>query len=189
MGRYESDFKHINSEVTNDVVRITNTNILKSLINDYYPDNQTELLYTVAYTEPWVRIGYCNLLEEKTFIFFDESIIDPHYLQRLRIFNDNSELYIWKTSSDDFAFRFRRDSNGELNEAVDTEQLLWGIEKDNPKLPKDWIKLEERGIELVVPQPAERREKSRIWLKSRYYVGYNSLGQAGFVDCRFMGFC
>ena len=50
---------------------------------------------------------------------------------------------------------------------------------------------EDRGIELLIhhsllPENVVVTPKDRLWLITRNYIDYNDLGQAGYVDCRFV---
>jgi CRISPR-associated protein (TIGR03984 family) len=120
----------------------------------------------------------------------------PEYLRSLRVFDQDCECYVWKSSMDDedvFRLRIRLDveeENGGLD-AVEARQLLWGThlaEGDD----KGWnVLTEKRGIELrihstLIPEDAHIDERNRLWLVTRNYIDYTPAGQAGYVDCRFV---
>jgi len=120
----------------------------------------------------------------------------PEYLRSLRVFDQDCECYIWKRSMDEkgiFRLRIRVDKeeeNGKL-EAIEARQLMWGtqlVDGDD----KDWKLLKEkRGIELrihksVIPENLFINDRERLWLVTRNYIDYTLVGQAGYVDCRFV---
>jgi CRISPR-associated protein (TIGR03984 family) len=73
-------------------------------------------------------------------------------------------------------------------EAVEAEQILWGTKSE--ALTRGWTRLfEGRGMELILPMDsAEVTPVNRVKLTTRNYIGYNALGQAGYIDCRFVRF-
>lgn len=149
--------------------------------------NFPESGYCVAYLDYKVLLG---TYAEKGLHFYDEEGITPHFVQRLRLFNVQREFLLWKTT-DGFRWRNRIDDsseNGSPVEAVEAEQVLWGT-KSAP-LERGWTRLwEERGMELVVPLEDVRvNPEQRLKLITRNYIAYNPLGQAGYVDCRFVDF-
>lgn len=122
--------------------------------------------------------------------------LEPKFLRSIRVFNQDSEAYIWKSSLDDkniFRLRIRIDEEGEKGEieAIEAHQLLWGTSLVDSE-EKDWKLLKEnRGIELrihnsLIPAGTKVNTKERLWLITRNYIDYNELGQAVYVDCRFV---
>jgi CRISPR-associated protein (TIGR03984 family) len=116
------------------------------------------------------------------------------YLQKLRIFNEKEELYIWR-SRNKFKFRYRKDETDEgegIIEYIDAKQIMYG----NKFHVKDgFIEVyEDRGIRYFLPKEfidsnlIEKldKNKNRLVLHTRNYIGYNEIGQAGFVDSRFL---
>jgi len=117
------------------------------------------------------------------------------YLQKLRVFNEKEELYIWR-SGDLFKFRYREDGvseeEGKKIEYIDAEQIMHGSRFENKG---DFIEVsEERGIRYIVPEKFIENNliddinnnKKRLVLHTRNYIGYNEIGQAGFIDSRFL---
>ncbi len=126
--------------------------------------------------------GNCNFHENKT--------IDPKYIQRLRVFNETKELHLWRTR-EDLKGRLRMDSEGNGSDVVDAYQILFGTLSE-PSGNYTRIS-EERGTELFLPfQDLEidvkKEKEARIAVKIRNYIGYNSVFQATYKDCRFIGF-
>jgi CRISPR-associated protein (TIGR03984 family) len=117
------------------------------------------------------------------------------YLQKLRIFNENKELYIWK-SGGKLKYRYREDvvsdENGEIVEYIDADQVMYGSKFEDKG---NFIEVsEKRGIRYIVPKEFIgnnliddiNNNKKRLILHTRNYIGYNEIGQAGFVDSRFL---
>lgn len=89
---------------------------------------------------------------------------------RLRIFDEDKELHIWR-SNGTLKGRLREDSNGNSCDYVLAHQVLnWHDSLDN----------------LGFTQTANNQ--SKVKLITRNYVGYSEIGQAGYVDSRFVGF-
>lgn len=149
--------------------------------------------YIVCWLDYAVLFGIIKNGEIK---FYNNELPDFNkYLQKLRVFNDQSELYIWR-SGDKFKFRYREDGvsneDGEKVEYIDADQVMYGS-KFNPK--DEFIEVsEKRGIRYKVPRElignysAEDLDnnKKRLVLHTRNYIGYNEIGQAGFIDSRFL---
>jgi CRISPR-associated protein (TIGR03984 family) len=140
----------------------------------------------VAYLNYKVLIGKINggLLE-----FCGNEEFDPKYLLQLRAFDQDKELHIRRKGENRFLQRYRTDGEGEPVEAVEACQVLWGRSKDYAPLQTGWLRLsEERGVELILPWDQMLKKSSRVWLKTRNYIGYNEAQQAGYVDSRFVEF-
>jgi len=118
------------------------------------------------------------------------------YLLRMRLFDENRELHVWRTRNG-FSCRYRRDcanagGDGEPVDFIDASQVMFGTSfKDK----SDFIEISEsRGIKYNVPKEflgcveikMLNERKARLALHTRNYIGYNEIGQAGFVDSRFL---
>ena len=141
----------------------------------------------VVYLDYKVLVGkYLN----NRFFFYNNETFSTKYLQRMRVFNENSELLLWQCGGGSFNSRLRVDGegNGELRDCVDAEQVIWGTKS---KALADGFSLltEDRGIDIVLPLAnlVVDEKKKRVKLKTRNYIGYNDEGQAGYEDCRFIG--
>lgn len=143
--------------------------------------------YVVAYLDHMVLIGESKNGRLKFYNNFSIENEQKH-IQRVRVFNENEELLIWKAEQC-FKGRYRRDGDGTQQYAIDARQILWGTKLE--RLSDDFIKIsEERGTELILPLStiATVDERRRIALKTRNYIGYLPTHQATYIDCRFMGF-
>ncbi len=117
---------------------------------------------------------------------FNNKNIDIEYLQNIRIFNENQELYLWRTNNG-FNSRFRSDMYGEETEIIDTYQKLIG--SDCTKFnTTGFTRLYEprRGREIIIP--VIKFDKLPLFIKIRNYIDYNKFQQAEFVDSRLVCF-
>lgn len=109
------------------------------------------------------------------------------HILRFRIFDQDRELFVWKTG-DIIKYRLRNDQSGEEVEVIDADQVMWGtkfIGSDGK------IKVSEsRGIKYELPESCVDNPllpgTERLVLRTRNYVDYNEIGQASFVDSRFV---
>ena len=108
-------------------------------------------------------------------------------LMELRLFDENGELFLWRVE-EGFRYRLRTDGSGDDAEVVDTLQPLWGTKVLGEG--SGWSSIaEDRGIRLEAPFTGLRLTPTeRLALKCRNYIEFNDQHQAGFTDCRFMGF-
>jgi len=144
--------------------------------------------YFVAYLDYKVLIG---IFENKRFIAHKGETFEPKYLQKLRIFNEKEELFLFSRNGESFSGRLRTDYKGEEKDVIDARQTLYGTTVDD-KLNDGFTRIyEERGTELILPFPniSVNDKKERIFIHTRNYIGYNDEhGQAGYEDCRFVRF-
>jgi CRISPR-associated protein (TIGR03984 family) len=140
----------------------------------------------VAYLHYKVLIGK---IEQGELAFYDKEKFEPKHLLQLRAFNEDKELYIRHQQGGSFAVRYRIDGEGELVEAVEACQVLWGKIKQDGSLTEGWVRLaEQRGVEMILPSEKVLLGETRVRLKTRNYIGYNDAKQAGYVDSRFVEF-
>ncbi len=156
----------------------------KSPLENFLSENFKEEGYIVAYLVHQVVMGY---YKNNTIILPYSETIEERYLQRLRLFNEKRELYLWR-SNGDFKARLRIDEEGDDTEVVDASQVLWGTRSEQFG---EFTKLtEERGTTLIVPVKDIEVDdrKKRLFLRTRNYIGYTQAYQATYIDSRFMGF-
>lgn len=159
---------------------------------------ETTILLNKSFPEPALAFALMDhavclgMFKEKKFIFYNSLQLEAEFLQSLRVFNSRQELYIWRQNREKFHYRLRVDEAETGDDyVVDANQLLWG---NSGKLVTDqaglqWRYLfERRGIEIYLPAQAIPKDDGRIWLQIRNYIDYNELGQAGYVDSRFVEF-
>ena len=157
-------------------------NDLLETVEKYFPENA----FVVAYLDYTVLIG---TWEKKQFHFYDDEILDPKYIQKLRVFNNDMELFIWR-SSGGLRGRLRKDDkSGSGIEAVVADQLLFGTDKGNRSNASYTEIIEERGTALMLPfTDLKLDNKNRIFIRTHNYIEYNKVNQATYIDCRFVNF-
>lgn len=143
--------------------------------------------YIVAYLNYEVKIG---ILREGKISFYANDFFAPKYLLKLRAFNRVEEILIWKEDGDLYNIRYRNDGEGKNMKVVQADQVLWGT-KSKP-LEQGWVKLyESRGTELIMPKPQKSLYNygdNWVKIRTRNYIDFNKLGQAEYIDSRFVNF-
>ncbi|MBK9270721.1 MAG: hypothetical protein IPM48_03920 [Saprospiraceae bacterium] len=88
------------------------------------------------------------------------------HIERIRAFNESKEYHFWRNVSG-LMGRLRTDIDGSKGEKlyVDTNMLLRGV---------------------IVRQLPISKEGEKWYITTRNYIEYNEIGQAGFVDSRFV---
>ena len=74
-------------------------------------DNAPENAWFIAYLYHRVVIG---LIENKQFVYYkqDDNDVTLSNILKLRVFNEDSELFVWKTSLGGYRARLRTDGQG-----------------------------------------------------------------------------
>lgn len=147
--------------------------------------------FAVSYLDYGVCIGK---YAQGRLLFYKNEQFETKYLQRLRVFNETSELLLWRTEVSTFSARLREDEardqqieNGSY--VIDAHQVIWGTKAK--RLDDGWSELtEQRGARLIVPFPDLKvdTEKNRLQLWTRHYISFYENGQAGYTDSRFVTF-
>ena len=149
--------------------------------------------YIVCWLDYAVLFGTVQNDEIK---FYNSKLPDFNkYLQKLRIFNEKEEIYIWR-SGDKFKFRYREDGvsekDGKEIEYIDAKQVMRGSKFEDKV---NFIEVsEKRGTRYIIPKEFIgnnlindiNNNKKRLILHTRNYIGYSEIGQAGFIDSRFL---
>ena len=148
---------------------------------------ETRKGYAVCWQHQSVTIG--KILDGSLSFFTSEQPLYSRHLIRMRLFNEISEYHIWKTGAQ-FNYRKRCDGEGDEVEYVAAIQPLWGTQiKTNLTQPNWSCIIERRGIELIVPfSEISFKGDNRLSIVTRNYIGYNDIGQAGYIDSRFVKF-
>jgi len=98
---------------------------------------------------------------------------ETRHIVRLRAFNEKQEVHVWRSGSE-LKGRWREDNpaiHETLCPVVDTAMILRGI-----------------IAESLVGLSDEYKKTGFLRINTRNYIGYNEMGQAGYVDSRFVGF-
>ncbi len=144
-----------------------------------------EKAYVVAYLDYKVLIGKAYQGRLK---FYEGETFDPKFLQKMRVFNERQELLLWRQSENTFSARLRIDDVSKDEYCVEANQLLLA---SKPEQKGNWILLKDnRGTQFYIPfnMKSLNIDQTGITIKTRNYIDYNEIGQAGYVDCRFLAF-
>jgi CRISPR-associated protein (TIGR03984 family) len=114
-------------------------------------------------------------------------------LVRLRIFDKDKEIHVW-LSNGQLKGRFRTDGKGSEIQYTDARLILNGTSFE--LMNQGVVATEDKGTRYELPYPAfeilagkkNRVTKNRVAILTRNYIDHNEIGQAGFVDCRFVDF-
>ena len=152
-------------------------------------ENIKQKSFAVVWLDYKVLIG---TWDGKDFQFYDNEIFENKYLQRMRVFNKDREMLIYR-SGNGFKGRLRiDDKNGKPTEIIVANQVLFGTKKGE-KCNDSYTEItEKRGTSLVLPFSGldvdDKDKEKRIFIKTHNYIDYNAVKQAGYVDCRFVDF-
>lgn len=116
-------------------------------------------------------------------------------LIKLRIFDANTELFVWRTNLGGFKGRLRTDGAGTSTDVVDARQVIFGT-KAEPTGVSYMKLLEKRGTEIILPlaeigitDNAINDKDGRLCIHTRSYIGViEETGQATYEDVRFVEF-
>ncbi len=100
--------------------------------------------------------------------FYNNEEFDPVYIKKIRIFNQNEELFLWRQNGK-LKGRLRKDNEGNETTVVDAEQLLWGTRGEVLE-DTGFVKLtEERGTEYNSPLRRFTEEPKNIFAHPKLY--------------------
>lgn len=130
----------------------------------------------VVYLDNEMRMGYFS---DGEFLFADGKNFSECYLQQLRMFNEDVELWVMKRD-EDLAVRLIEDNvKGSSIKTVDSKSVLFG-ERVDVELPEGFVQLTERGRKISMAIPVEELA-TRYTLTTRSYITYDKeTGQAGY---------
>jgi len=110
--------------------------------------NFNEKGLVVAWLDYKVLIG---TWENNQFHFCNDKTFENKFIQRIRIFNENKELMVWRTGSG-FHARLREDTmKGSGTHVVVTEQVLFGTKKREDCEGNFTQITEDRGTTITLP--------------------------------------
>lgn len=165
-------------------IDLSDSNSLKS----YVTTNFGQKGICIFYFDYGVQIGK---YDGEDFRLFKNEIPEPRFMWKMRLFNQNQELFIWKKNARGFVGRLRIDGEGDETDVVEAKQMLWGTDSQ----PQDDFSelFEERGTKIILPfNDLKVNKENRIFILTRNYVSYmtcdSSYEQAGYVDSRFVAF-
>ena len=151
-------------------------------------------VWFIAYLFHRVVIGR---VDQKQFVYYKQADNDVTLLniQKLRVFNNDSELFVWRTTLGGYKARLRKDGKGQEEGVIDANQVLFCTKSE--KLDQTYsILKEDRGTEIILPLKelgiidAEINDKKgRLSIHTRSYIEFiEETGQATYEDVRFVEF-
>lgn len=179
-------------EVKNDIKSEVTYFDIDNSIFDFLNINLKEKEYlVVAYLDYEVKIGYLRKNQDLyNFLFSTDEKLEEKFIQKIRIFNENEEVFIWRNKNK-LKGRHRKDQLGKGSEYVDVSQILFGTDINKDLKDDNFTELLElkRGIKLTVSGNFTSSDgEKRVAIKTRNYIEYNDIYQATYSDCRFIKF-
>lgn len=160
-------------------IMIENIDQLVSKISDKIKTESS----VVAYLDYKVLFGK---FENNSILFYENEKPEIKFLQKIRVFNENEEIYFWKNGNS-FNSRYVKDKEGNGQYVLDANNYLYGTIRD--KLDENFSKLtEDRGTEIIFPIP-DLKENDGVFNRilkatTRNYIDYTELNQATYFDSR-----
>lgn len=152
-----------------------------------------ENAWFIAYLFHRVVIGR---VVDKQFVYYkqDDKDVMLSNVQKLRVFNKDAELFVWRTNQGIYKARLRTDSEGKEQGVVDANQVLFGTKVEIIDQKYSILK-EDRGTEIILPlkdlgisDSDINAEKGRLCVHTRSYIGYIDDMLASYEDVRFVEF-
>jgi len=137
----------------------------------------------VAYLDYKVLFGK---FENNSLLIYENEKPEIKFLQKIRVFNENEEIYFWKNGKS-FNSRYVKDKEGNGKYVLDANNYLYGTIPD--KLDENFSKLkEDRGTEIIFPIP-DLKENDGVFNRilkatTRNYIDYTKMNQATYIDSR-----
>ena len=158
----------------------------------------TGRIYLLVYKHHEVLLG---VVQEGEILVKEPGELTPQYLQEMRMFSPNGELYLWNQNGK-INYRLRLDEQGDITNRYDEEHFMWGQITDAsggsepfckrvPTPPKtlDYNTVIEpnRGMRLTFPFPITGNE-CPLKYRVRNYLEFDDDGQIRFYDARMITF-
>lgn len=152
---------------------------IKQFLSDYIDKKFKESATGICYAYDKVFIFEIKDGE----IILPESIKLNNNIHELRVFDLDSELYIYRVN-DKLKYRYRKD-DGTNKDYKDIEMYLWGSIKNSGEIVE-----ENRGIRIKLPESlALNFEKAKkVRLKTQNYYQFDEDGKIFICDSRFVKF-
>jgi CRISPR-associated protein (TIGR03984 family) len=157
-------------------------------------DNAPDNAWFIAYLYHRVVIGQ---IKDGKFVYYQDNKNDVtlNNIQKLRAFNKDAELFIWRTALAGYKARLKTDGEGEEKGVVDAWQVMFGTKAINLNDSYS-ILTEDRGTEIILPlckveinKSEINDEKGRLCIHTRSYIGtFEETLQATYEDVRFVEF-
>jgi CRISPR-associated protein (TIGR03984 family) len=143
--------------------------------------------FVAAWLHHVVRIGTWHM---NAFHFHDADSLPLKHILKVRVFDHDSELLVWRTRMGLKARLRRDDREGSGTHVAAAEQVLFGTKVAGH--PSDGYTeiTEDRGTKLILPfrDIGVDDKRNRILIRTHNYLD-NQANQATYADCRFVRFC
>ncbi|OJX90103.1 MAG: CRISPR-associated protein [Paludibacter sp. 47-17] len=157
--------------------------------------NAPQKAWFIAYLFHRVVIGkFVN----HEFVYYkqEDKDVTLEKILKLRVFNKDAELLVWRNNQGKYKARLRKDGEGEEQGVVDARQVMFGTETKPTENDVNFSCLtEKRGTEIILPlkdleiSDSDINEgKGRLCIHTRSYIGYIDEMQATYEDVRFVEF-
>jgi CRISPR-associated protein (TIGR03984 family) len=187
----------LNSKKPNGLIysKVKTTTTLFDLSSDadIFKNAPTKDAWFIAYLFHRVVIGKVVNKQFEYYKQADKDVVLAN-IQKLRIFNKDAELFVWRTNQGKYKARLRKDDVGEEQGVVDARQVMFGTEA-KPVNETYSCLTEKRGTEIILPlkdlgiKDSEINDgKGRLCIHTRSYIGYIEDTQATYEDVRFVKF-
>lgn len=157
-------------------------------IDSLLKENFVGKSYVVVWLDYKVLIGACS---NGVLCFCNDETFDYKYVQRLRVFDLQKELLIWR-SSGKWNGRMRTDNlEGKGTVVVEAKQVVYGT--DVIPVNEQFTEIrEKRATKLKLNIPFTNMKvddkQNRIFIKTFNYTKTNAVNQVTYFDCRFVEF-
>jgi CRISPR-associated protein (TIGR03984 family) len=176
-------------------IETTTTTFEISTDADIFKIAPTENAWFIAYLFHRVVIGR---VVDNQYVYYkqEDKDVTLSKVQKLRVFNKDAELFVWRTNQGTYKARLRTDGEGEEQGVVDARQVLFGTEAQPAKNDVNYSCLtEKRGTEIILPlkdleiSDSKIDDKNgRLCVHTRSYIGFIEKMQATYEDVRFVEF-
>lgn len=145
-------------------------------LEDLAHDKFGEVGFCIFYLDDKVLFGR---YDGTSFLFYKKYLPKPKHIQKMRLFNQNKELLLWRKRwnghSGNFAFRLRVDEEGDNTDVIVAMQLLWGTKANS--LDENFTELsEKRGMKIIIPLKGIEVDdgEKRLFILTRNYINYKT---------------
>lgn len=138
-------------------------------------------IYLLVYKHHEVLIGE---VQEGEVLVKKPGELTADYLQELRMFSSNGELYLWNQNGN-MSYRLRLDEQGDSTNRYDEEHFIWG--KNTDQKDEHTVIEVNRGMRLTLPFPVYKNE-CPLKYRVRNYLEMDDEGQIRFYDARLITF-
>jgi CRISPR-associated protein (TIGR03984 family) len=141
----------------------------------------TGRIYLLVYKHHEILLGQ---VQDGEILVKKPEELTPEYLQEMRMFSPNGELYLWNQNGK-INYRLRLDEQGDITNRYDEEHFIWGQKTE--KKDDHTVMEVNRGMRLTLPFPVNNNE-CPLKYRVRNYLEFDDDGQIRFYDARLITF-